>query len=673
MARRGFTPHAILCAILCSISGAAAVLPATAGPASARMSDSSVTAVSRYETARCRPSDLRISVPAAIAGDPAVGMGKQAWNVVFRDTAGTACWLRGWPAVVVRTATGKTVATKVRDVRFSNLAAVPDARVVLRPGQSAVVTAMSPSARSGCVTRWTLGLTLPGTGRPVTVRRPAGPVTPCVGGMLQLSPFYAEQTLASQIFKLKVSATPPPFAVTTAPEPPVCTAAALRADVVSAVSGQAGSVINLRLGNAGRTCVLPDGWPTVRLRESGGSRQVAKILTDATALQAAKPLLTTYKRGTTQRTALTLRHGQSVSIALVGAKTGTSACRRLIAITVYPSAPARGTGRTVRLTRAVSICGSPRTLAYLPSDSGGTAMGIARGALHALRADPPGISAHGNAGFYYGTDSAAPVACGRGPYTEPAGDCGRGSHGTYGAYVGMVGNYQNWMGCTTSGLAWNQANYNMANDNLVNYRTGLGAAGYWFAAGPGRDPHYNGTYAEAEQWGIRQARQFLADASGRFFNFRYVFIDIENNGAAPDENGWNTVWNGPCGSRIKAEYIAPQVDYAVFSGFRNYIDINSPYLAGVYSAGGVSYGSWIGIFGGGRIQHTAEWTFTTEQSQVTFPSGFSGSNSSPQWFAGAPASCHLMWQWSGGDGVLNGYGDFDQVYAGNYANPSCHA
>jgi len=43
-----------------------------------------------------------------------------------------------------------------------------------------------------------------------------------------------------------------------------------------------------------------------------------------------------------------------------------------------------------------------------------------------------------------------------------------------------------------------------------------------------------------------------------------------------DENGWNTVWNGPCGGRIKASYIAPGVDYATFSGFRNYIDAHSP-------------------------------------------------------------------------------------------------
>ena len=144
----------------------------------------------------------------------------------------------------------------------------------------------------------------------------------------------------------------------------------------------------------------------------------------------------------------------------------------------------------------------------------------------------------------------------------------------------MMGSWLNWKGCSTSGLAWNQANYNMANDNFVNYHTGLGAAGYWFAAGPGRDPHYNGTVSEATAWGVAQAKQAISGLNGRVFSFRYIFLDIENNGVAPDENGWNTVWNGSCGRKIKASYIAPEVDYATFTGFRNYIDAHSPYLAG---------------------------------------------------------------------------------------------
>lgn len=662
MVRGGFPRHTVLWAI----TAVAAIVTLTAGPAS--------VASPRSDTAGCRASDLRISVPAAVRGDPAEGMGKHAWNVIFRNIASTACSLRGWPHVVVRTATGKTVVTRISDVRFSNLALVPDARIVLRPGQSAVVTAISPTAPSRCVTGWMLGLTLPGADRPVTVRGPSGSFVPCMGGQLRLSPFYAEQTLTRQIMGLKVSAAPSPFPATTAGEPPECRTAALRARVSSTVSEGGGSVVELRLSNGGGTCVLPGSWPTVQVHEAGDASQVAKLLPDTTALQVGKALLTTYQRGTAQETALTLRQGGSVSIALLAPKTGTPACRRLTSVTVYPSEAAHGPGRAVRVAAPVSLCGSARVLSYLPSSPGRTAMAIARRALHTVQADPPGVTPNGGStGFYYGTDSAAPVACGKGPYTEPVGDCSRGTHGPYGEYIGEVGSYLNWKGCTASGLNWVQANYNMAVDNLIRYRTGLGAAAYWFAAGPGRDPHYNGTTSEATAWGIAQAKQVISRLGGLFFSFRYIFMDIENNGTAPDGNGWNTVWNGPCGDKVRAEYIAPEVDYATFSGFRNYIDIYSPYMAGVYSAGGRWYGSWTGIFGGLQIHHTAEWTFTNEQSELTFPRGFSDSSASAQWFANAPAACHLMWQWSGGNGVLNGYGDLDQAFAANVANPLCHA
>ncbi|MBV9094792.1 MAG: DUF4232 domain-containing protein [Streptosporangiaceae bacterium] len=620
--------------------------------------------------AGCRASDLQISVPAAIPGDPAEEMGKQAWNLVFRDNSRAACSLRGWPHVQVRTASGKTVPTSIGDASFSNLAVVPDEQVVLRPGQSAVVTAMSPAAAPGCVTRWTLALTLPGAASAVSVTEPAGPFVPCVGGRLLLSPFYAEQTLTSEVRGLRVSAAPTPFPATTAAEPPVCTAAALRAQITSAASGAGGTAVGLRISNAGSPCVLRGSWPTVWVGEAGGAGQVAKVFPDPAALQAERALLTTYERGTAQDTALTLRHDQAVSIALLAAGTRTRACRRLASLTVYPSA-AGGAGRTARTAVPVSICGSPRILSYLPGDPADSAMGIARGALDAIRADPAVTAQGSDTGFYYGTDSAAPTACGTGPYTEPAGDCANGTEGTYGEYMGMVGSFANWQGCTTSGLAWDQSNYNMANDNLVDYHTGLGAAGYWFAAGPGRDPHYNGTASEATAWGEEQAAAFLSAASGLYFNFRYVFIDIENNGTAPDGNGWNTVWNGPCGGTAEAEYIDPSVDYATYLGFTSYIDAHSPYLAGVYSAGGPWYGAWAGIFGGEPVGNTAEWTFTNEQSELDFPSGFTGSAASPYWFGGAPAACDLMWQWSGGDGVINGYGDFDQAYAAYDANASC--
>ena len=93
----------------------------------------------------------------------------------------------------------------------------------------------------------------------------------------------------------------------------------------------------------------------------------------------------------------------------------------------------------------------------------------------------------------------------------------------------------------------------------------------------------------------------------------------------------------------------------------------------MYSAGGDYYGSWTGIFGSEQVTNTAEWTYTNEEGQLTFPGGFSSRHASPQWFAGEPAACDLLWQWSGGDGVLNGYGDFDVADAANNASRSCQA
>ena len=185
-----------------AMTAALALVMVSATAASA--SGSAAAAVSGTPT--CRANELRISVPTAIPGDPAEGMGEQAWNLLFRNDAGTPCSLSGWPRAAVHVAPGETMATRISDVRFSNLALVPDARIVLQPGQSAVVTAMSATAQPSCSAKWTLGLTLPGADHQVTVREPAGSFAPCLGTQLRLSPFYAERTLIRDIDALKVSA-----------------------------------------------------------------------------------------------------------------------------------------------------------------------------------------------------------------------------------------------------------------------------------------------------------------------------------------------------------------------------------------------------------------------------------------------------------------------------------
>jgi hypothetical protein len=268
----------------------------------------------------------------------------------------------------------------------------------------------------------------------------------------------------------------------------------------------------------------------------------------------------------------------------------------------------------------------------------------------------------------YGTDSGYPFHCGSSvPYLEPNGICSKGTEGNYGAYVGETGSWANWQKCST-GLNWLLSNYNAAQANAT-AGDGLGAAPYWFMAGPGRDPGYNGTVSEATAWGAAQAKQMVTHDLGNKYSFPYVVEDIENAGAPPDENGWNTIWTGACSQTTSGSSIPAAVDFATFQGFRNYVQANSAYAPAVYSAGGGGYGSWTGIFGSGfTLRTTAEWTFTDESATVAFPSGWSNPDATALFFANAPARCQLAWQFSGGNGDVNPYGgDYDQ-FDGNHAS-----
>jgi hypothetical protein len=105
----------------------------------------------------------------------------------------------------------------------------------------------------------------------------------------------------------------------------------------------------------------------------------------------------------------------------------------------------------------------------------------------------------------------------------------------------------------------------------------------------------------------------------------------------------------------------------VFNGFYDYLTSRSSRIPGVYSSPRV----WAAIFGSGaaaRILHTHEWTYEPETSNLALaPSGWCLKNSSTcaQFFGGVTraSAMALMWQWSGGGGVRNGIGDFDQIDA----------
>jgi hypothetical protein len=263
------------------------------------------------------------------------------------------------------------------------------------------------------------------------------------------------------------------------------------------------------------------------------------------------------------------------------------------------------------------------------------------------------------AGFVEGSDSWPMPVGGAGPYLEPS------IGGSYGGYVGMIGGWSWWLGCKGSFLAWSKTNSQQANVNLTRYGRGIGTAVYWFMGGPGVDPNYNGSTQEAYAWGRRQAARTVADLAKWQVPYRVVFMDIELPliNPAPD-NGWNNVYTSPCSGRIRVKHIPAAVDRAEFNGFYDYL-AHSDRVPGVYSSPAV----WGAIFGGGvasRIPHTHEWTYEPETGDVALaPSGWClrGNRACAQFFGGVTSTSPmaLMWQWSGGGGVRNGVGDFDQI------------
>jgi len=270
----------------------------------------------------------------------------------------------------------------------------------------------------------------------------------------------------------------------------------------------------------------------------------------------------------------------------------------------------------------------------------------------------------GPPGFWWGTDSATVPVPGPAPYSMPH------LGGAYGGYIGMTGNWANLAGCHKI-VVWSATNSAQANTNYLTYHKGIGTGVYWFMGGPGVDPHYTGTTSEAYAWGQQQAARTLYDISHVHVTYPVVFMDVEIPGNAPNytpapDNGWNTVYTSACSGRVKQHHIPASVDRAVFNGFAAYITAHSHYKVGVYSAPDV----WTSIFGTGTaslIPNTYEWTYEPETASLSSaPVGWClnhGTGACAQFFGGQTrASAHaVMWQWSGGGGVRNGFGDFDQI------------
>jgi hypothetical protein len=268
----------------------------------------------------------------------------------------------------------------------------------------------------------------------------------------------------------------------------------------------------------------------------------------------------------------------------------------------------------------------------------------------------------GPAGFWYGSDSWPIPVTGSEPYRNP------GIGGSYGGYIGMAGNWARWQGCQTGNfLAWSAANAKQADTNYTSYRKGIGTAVYWYMGGPGVDPHWNGTAAEASAWGAEQATQALADAVSDHATYPVLFMDIELPGVKPAlDNGWNDVYTAPCSGVTRQGHVTAAIARAEFNGFAGYLTAHSHYKAGVYSQPAI----WAQIFGTGSaayIPHIYEWTYEPETADLSdAPHGWclkASTGTCAEFFGGVSTSSPyaVMWQWSGGGGVRNALGDFDQI------------
>jgi hypothetical protein len=289
---------------------------------------------------------------------------------------------------------------------------------------------------------------------------------------------------------------------------------------------------------------------------------------------------------------------------------------------------------------------------------------VAASAATTATAAPSAVAADTPAGFMYGTDSWPATALLSNPYREPV------LWGPYGGYIGMAGNWARTEGCKTGNfLAWSSTNSAEADENFSKNHVGIGTGVYWYMGGPGVDPHWNGSTAEATKWGVVQAEDTLAAMKTLKVTYEVVWADIELPGILPArDNGWNSVYSSPCSEKVIHTSVPAAVDRAEFNGYANYITAHSKYKVGVYSSAPV----WNSIFGtgtAGSIPNTYEWTYLPETSSVTGstePSGWCLHNSKTcaQFFGGQTSSSKyaLMWQWSGGGGITNKWGwDFDQI------------
>jgi hypothetical protein len=329
-----------------------------------------------------------------------------------------------------------------------------------------------------------------------------------------------------------------------------------------------------------------------------------------------------------------------------------------------PGSPGQADGAAAVPATAGPVAAGPVAAGPVATVTAGSATAGRPASANGAAAASSGAIFDGPARFWSGSDSWPIPVTGSAPYTTPS------LGGAYAGYVGMAGNWARWQGCGTGNfLAWSSANSQQAGTDYTRYGKGIGTGVYWYMGGPGVDPHWNGTAAEASAWGARQAAAALASAAREHVTYPVLFMDIEMPGIAPaPDNGWNDVYTSPCSGVRGAGHVSPSIDRAEFNGFADYLTAHSHYKPGVYSDAGI----WAQIFGSGgaaHIPHTYEWTYEPETANLRdAPSGWClrDDQGCAQFFGGVTGDSGyaVMWQWSGGGGVRNPIGDFDQIDTG---------
>lgn len=606
----------------------------------------------------CQNGALAVSLPNQAPFVRGV-MGTAIWTVQLRNNSARTCALAGWPTLATRSTGSATWSPAAAKVAGTRTTATPERSVTLNPGESAAVLVSEAATGTSCAQDWSLSIQFAGFAKPLTASVPHGQLGHCpVGAALTVSRVVPLAQAAAAVA--------PPLTIPEETGSPRCVMSQLGVSVQPPLRQDAVTMLVFRLRNQQRPCSLPFAMEA-RLRGVDGSSELAAFASNQRAQHVLAGAYPSH-----DGTPKVLAAGASVDLPVSVTSTGAG-CRSVSSVTLYDSPTDLGTSTTLLLPAAIRSCGRPGLFPLLAgSPAGPTDLTMAspstaeplHNALAAL-AQPAAVTPYDTTGFGYGTDSNAPTVSGSSaPYLEPQGDSPTVG-GRYAFYSGAIDSYWRDNGCTRApqyALAFNQKNKDAADADYA-LAIGWGANPYYAFAGPGTDPDY-GTATEATSWGSRQAATLAAELNSTYWSGFTAYIDIED----VINTGWNAVWSTRCGAyggTKLASSIPAALDLDTYHGITSYIQANTAYYAGIYMAGGSGGSSWSNVFGS-YTTGAREWTYENETSSTrVFPAGFTipGTSTSAVFFAGATTASTnaFAWQWSGGGGTSNGYGDFDQV------------